>query len=92
MIHTKLLSGSLNPELNLTSAQRKKALAGRVLEVSGTAKLGKGESAVRTTERNQAAKRVRDGLLAKKKEREAKELEEVNDFASQILLFSGLLT
>lgn len=78
LIHTKLLSGSLNPELDLTSAQRKKALAGRVLEVSGRAKLGKGEGAVRNAERNKAAKRVRDGLLEKKKEREAKELEEVN--------------
>jgi len=82
LIHTKLLSGSLNPELDLTSAQRKKALAGRVLEVSGRAKLGKGEGAVRAAERNKAAKRVRDGLLEKKKEREAKELEEAKNLGN----------
>lgn len=79
LIHTKLLSGSLNPELDLTPAERKKALAGRVLELSGGSKLGKGERAVRETERNKAAKRVREGLLDKKKERERKELEEVSD-------------
>jgi hypothetical protein len=77
LVHTKLLSGSLNSELELTPAQRKKALAGRVLEVSGRAKLGKGEKAVHEGERNRAAKRVREGLLDKKKEREKKELEEV---------------
>ena len=77
LVHTKLLSGSLNSELQLTPAQRKKALAGRVLEVSGSVKLGKGEKVVREAERNKAAKRVREGLLDKKKEREKKELEEV---------------
>jgi hypothetical protein len=77
LVHTKLLSGSLNSELQLTPAQRKKALAGRVLEVSGGVKLGKGEKVVREAERNKAAKRVREGLLDKKKEREKKELEEV---------------
>ncbi|KII94780.1 hypothetical protein PLICRDRAFT_33591 [Plicaturopsis crispa FD-325 SS-3] len=76
LVHTKLLSGSLNPELNLTSAQRKKALAGRVLEVSGKVKLGKGERAVREKERNRAAKHVRDGMVDKQKERQEKELEE----------------
>jgi hypothetical protein len=73
------LSGSLNSELELTPAQRKKALAGRVLEVSGDVKLGKGENVVRETERNKAAKRVREGLLSKKKETEKRELEEVCD-------------
>lgn len=79
LVHTKLLSGSLNPELDLTPAQRKKALAGRVLEAAGGVKLGKGERAVRETERNRAAKRVREGLLDKKREREKKELEDVGD-------------
>jgi len=77
------LSGSLNSELELTPAQRKKALAGRVLEVSGDVKLGKGENVVRETERNKAAKRVREGLLSKKMEREKKELEEVGDHLSR---------
>lgn len=61
----------------MTPAQRRKALAGRVLEAAGQAKLGKGESAVRAKERNKAAKHVRDGLNAKQKERAQKQLEEV---------------
>lgn len=77
LVHTRILSGSLNPDLDLTPAQRRKALAGRVLEAAGKVKLGKGESAVRAKERNKAAKRVRDGLLAKQKERREKGLEEV---------------
>ena len=77
LVHTKLLSGSLNEELDLTSAQRRKALAGRVLEAAGKAKLGKGESSVRTTERNKAAKHIREGIQAKQKERNDKKLEEV---------------
>ncbi|KAH9843809.1 uncharacterized protein C8Q71DRAFT_14238 [Rhodofomes roseus] len=76
LVHTRILSGSLNPELNLTSAQRKKALAGRVLEAAGKAKLGKGERDVRLTERNKAAKRVREGMAAKQQERSEKQLEE----------------
>ena len=77
LVHTKLLSGSLNPELNLTHAQREKALSGRVLEVAGETKLGRGEAAVRAAERNKASKRVREGLLRKKNEREKQQLEEV---------------
>ena len=77
LVHTKILSGSLDPDLDMTPAQRRKALAGRVLEAAGHAKLGKGETAVRAKERNKAAKHVRDGLIAKKKERTQKQLEEV---------------
>jgi hypothetical protein len=77
LIHTQLLSGSLNPELNLTSAQRKKAFAGRVLELAGAAKLGKGEKVVIEAERRKAAKSVREGLASKQKEREKQRLEEV---------------
>ncbi|KAI0347068.1 hypothetical protein BDW22DRAFT_1351415 [Trametopsis cervina] len=76
LVHTKLLSGSLKDDLGLTPAQRRKALAGRVLEAAGKAKLGKGETAVRSKERNTAAKHVRDGLVSKQKERNAKALEE----------------
>ncbi|KAF8639442.1 hypothetical protein AX16_010297 [Volvariella volvacea WC 439] len=82
LIHTKLLSGSLNPELDLTPAQRKKALAGRVLELAGAARLGKGEKIVRTTERKRAAKRVRDGLLAKQKHVEEQKLEEAKNLGN----------
>jgi hypothetical protein len=77
LVHTKLLSGSLNPDLDMTPAQRRKALAGRVLELSGVAKLGKGERSVREKERNKASKRVREGLVEKQKERAKQELEEV---------------
>lgn len=79
LVHTKILSGSLDPELEMTPAQRRKALAGRVLEAAGRAKLGKGETIVRAKERNKAAKHVRDGLLAKQKERSRKQLEEASD-------------
>lgn len=88
LIHTKLLSGSLNSELELSPAERKKALAGRVLELSGKSKLGKGERAVREAERNKAAKRVREGLLDKKKEREKKQLEEVSNCYLYFILHS----
>lgn len=77
LVHTKLLSGSLDPELDLTPAQRRKALAGRVLELSGAAKLGRGEKSVRTGERNKASKRVREGLLEKEQEKQKVQLEEV---------------
>jgi hypothetical protein len=77
-VHTKLLSGSLDPDLNLTSAQRRKALEGRVMELSGKSKLGRGEKNVRTAEHQRASKHVRDGLMAKKKEREKARLEEVS--------------
>lgn len=77
LVHIKLLSGSLNPDLDLKPAQRKKALEGRVLEAAGKAKLGKGEAIVRHAERNRAAKHVRDGLLDKQRERHEKKIEEV---------------
>ncbi|KAH9894238.1 hypothetical protein C8Q73DRAFT_790800 [Cubamyces lactineus] len=82
LVHTQLLSGSLNPDLNLKPAQRKKALEGRVLEAAGKAKLGKGEAIVRQAERNRAAKRVRDGLMEKQKERHEKKVEEAKQLGN----------
>jgi len=64
--------------LNLTSAQKKKALAGRVLELAGETRLGKGEVSVRDEEKKKAAKRVRDGMAAKQKERNKNALDEVS--------------
>lgn len=61
----------------MTGAQRRKALAGRVLELAGDSKLGKGESNVRQDERKRASKRVRDGMAVKQKERDVKLLTEV---------------
>ena len=77
LVHTKLLSGSLSTELDLTPSQRRKALAGRVLELSGKAKLGRGEKLVREAEKNRASKSVREGITGKQKERSKQELEEV---------------
>jgi hypothetical protein len=47
------------------------------MELAGKSSLGKGEKSVREAERNKASKRVRDGMLEKQKERNAKTLEEV---------------
>jgi len=79
LVHTKLLSGSLSTELELTPSQRRKALAGRVLELTGKAKLGKGEKLVREAEKNKASKRVREGITNKQKERSKQELEEAKN-------------
>lgn len=65
LIHTKLLSGFSNPELDLTPAQRQKSLDGCILELSCKVKPGKGEKTIREEERKRASKRVRDGLLQK---------------------------
>jgi len=82
LVHTKLLSGSLNSELELTPAQRRKALSGRVLELSGDAKLGRGERSVRIAEHNKASKRVREGLMQKQKERRSAQLEETKNLGN----------
>ena len=89
LVHTQLLSGSLNPELTMTAAQRRKAHAGRVLELAGDSKLGKGERNVRQDERNKASKRVRDGIMAKQKEKDINLLNEVcvkHSFQTRILM------
>ena len=79
LIHTQLLSGVANPdELNLTGAQRRKALEGRLLELAEKTKVGKGETLVRKAERNKAAKRVRMGIEVKQKARMKQKLEEVS--------------
>ncbi|PBL02494.1 hypothetical protein ARMGADRAFT_1159023 [Armillaria gallica] len=82
LVHTKLLSGSLNPELDMKPAQRKKALAGRILELNGDAKLGRGEKSVRQAERNKASKRIRAGLLEKEKQRQKAQLEEAKNMGN----------
>ncbi|KAK0191003.1 hypothetical protein F5146DRAFT_1046710 [Armillaria mellea] len=82
LVHTKLLSGSLNPELDIKPAQRKKALAGRILELNGDAKLGRGEKSVRQAERNKASKRIRAGLLEKEKQRQKAQLEEAKNMGN----------
>ncbi|THV08642.1 hypothetical protein K435DRAFT_772087 [Dendrothele bispora CBS 962.96] len=82
LVHTKLLSGSLNPELDLTPAQRRKALSGRIMELTGDARLGRGEKSVKEAERNKHSKRVREGLVAKEKERQKARLEEAKNLGT----------
>ena len=84
LVHTKLLSGSASTELDLTPAQRKKALVGRVMELAGDSSLGKGEKAEREAERNKAAKNVREGMLMKQKEREKRQLDEVRQYLARL--------
>ena len=78
MIHTKLLSGSLDPDLDLTPAQRKKALAGRIEEVAGASKTGKGEDKVRKAEHDRSSKHIRDGIRKKQAKVRAAKLEQVS--------------
>jgi len=82
MIHTQLLSGSLDPELNLTPAQRKKALAGRIEEVTGSSKTGKGEDKVRKAEHDRSAKHIRDGIRKKKAKVLSAKLEESKELGN----------
>lgn len=62
-------------------------MEGRILELSGSSKLGQGEKRVRAQERDKASKRVREGLLEKQKQRREKLVQEV--IVSH--LFHGLL-
>ncbi|KAF9534833.1 hypothetical protein CPB83DRAFT_830979 [Crepidotus variabilis] len=82
LVHTKLLSGSMNTELDLTPAKKRKAFAGRILELTGDVKLGKGEKEIRVAERNKASKRVREGIAGKQKERSKQELEEAKNLGN----------
>ncbi|TFK75991.1 hypothetical protein BDN72DRAFT_831431 [Pluteus cervinus] len=82
LVHTQLLPGSLNRDLNLSRADHRKALAGRILELAGSAKLGKGEKLVREAERNKASKRVREGLLSKVQQRGKQQFEEAKDLGN----------
>lgn len=57
-------------------------MEGRILELSGSSKLGQGEKIVRAQERDKASKRVREGLLEKQKQRREKLVQEVTVFPS----------
>ncbi|EJT97612.1 hypothetical protein DACRYDRAFT_24990 [Dacryopinax primogenitus] len=82
IIHTQLLSGSLDPMMDLKPSQKKKAMAGRVLEVAGKVKLGAGETDVRKEEHNKASKHIREGIRKKQKERAAQDLEEAKQLGN----------
>ena len=77
MIHTQLLEGSLSSDLNMTPAQRRKALAGRIEEVAGSSKIGKGEQSIRKLEHNRSSKKIRDSIKARKDKIIAAKLAEV---------------
>ncbi|KAF8307000.1 hypothetical protein DL93DRAFT_2088279, partial [Clavulina sp. PMI_390] len=81
LLHTSLLNstGTSSDSLlaSLSSAQRKKALEGRVLELADRSRFGKGEKDVRLIERKKASLHVRIGMKEKAKERQAKHVEEV---------------
>ena len=80
----------MSTELDLTPSQRRKALAGRVLELAGKAKLGGGEKLVREAEKNKASKRVREGITSKQKERGKQELEKVTlTFHPEVMKLTG---
>ena len=88
LVHTKLLSGSLNHDTDLKPAERRRALEGRVMEAAGHANLGKGQSLLGQAERSKASKKVRVGLERKKHEREKKDLEEVGLALSLLTLLA----
>lgn len=77
LVHTQLLPSSLNPEMNSSSAQRRKFMEGRIVELAGGAKLGKGEKLLRKEEQNKHAKHVRDGLVEKHRKKQKQKLEDV---------------
>jgi uncharacterized membrane protein YebE (DUF533 family) len=77
LIHTKLFSGSLDNKEDLLPDKKRKVLAGRILELTGNARLGKGEQQVYETERKKAAKRVREGIAQKQRQKTKQELEQV---------------
>jgi len=77
LIHTKLFSGSSSNKEDLLPDKKRKVLAGRILELTGNAKLGKGEQQVYEAERKRAAKRIREGIAQKQRQRTKQESEQV---------------
>jgi hypothetical protein len=78
LIHTKLLSASLDEHSDMNGAKRKKSLEGRVLELATAAKLGKGETTIRKQEHSKAPKHIREGIASKRRERNQTKLEDVS--------------
>lgn len=76
-IHTKLLTNITASDDDSTPAQRKRNLIGRVEEVAGQVKVGKGEVLTRTSEQNRFSKPIRDGIREKRAKISAARLAEV---------------
>ena len=68
----------MNLDVGLKPSEKRKAIASRLLELTGQAKLGKGEAVRSRAERNKAPQRIRMGMERKIKEKAAKKLIEVN--------------
>lgn len=91
LIHTKLLSASLDEHSNMSGAKRKKSIEGRVLELATAAKLGKGETTVRKQEHNKAPRHIREGIVDKRRERNQAKLEEAKDAGNYHPMIKRLL-
>lgn len=91
LVHTQLLPSSLNPEMNSSSAQRRKFMEGRIVELAGGAKLGKGEKLLRKEEQNKHAKHVRDGLVEKHRKKQKQKLEDERELGNYHPIIKGLL-
>jgi hypothetical protein len=89
LIHTKLLTATLDRPSDMPGAKHKKSLEGRILEVASAAKIGKGETTVRKEEHNKVPKHIREGIKAKRKDRVQKRIEEVSLSARSL---SNILT
>ena len=76
LIHNQLLN-PLNLDIELKASRKQKAVAGRILELTGRAKTGKGDSVLSRTERNRIPRKIRDGMDRKRRERAVKELRNV---------------
>lgn len=68
LLHTKLLTGSASSSVHTTNGQRRRALEGRVLELSGRAKVGEGTKKLQHEYKNHQPKRQRD-MLEQKEQR-----------------------
>jgi hypothetical protein len=77
MIHTKLLTGSLNADLDLSPAKSRKAFAGRIEEIANTSAIGLGEELVNKMVNNKAPMRIRNGIRKKEALRKEARVEEV---------------
>jgi hypothetical protein len=77
LVHSKLLNNTQAYDLNQGPAKRKRTVAGRLVELADSAKVGQGAVSLAAKEQARHAQRVRLGLREKAKEREAKALDEV---------------
>ncbi len=68
LLHTKLLAGSAESAVHTTNGQRHRAIQGRLLELSGKAKIGDGVKLVRHEYKMHQPKRQRDQMHSKERQ------------------------